>query len=145
LQTGTPQEIYRRPATKAVANFIGEVDFISGKIIATNGARATVETDIGRFEGVLGHAAAKPAAGVIVTVSIRPECWKLGREPTGAQNSVRGKIGEAVYLGEVAQYDFIAGGARLKIIETNPRFASASVSGELTASADPEDVVVLVE
>jgi iron(III) transport system ATP-binding protein len=145
LQTGTPREIYRRPATKAVANFIGEADFISGKIIATNGARTTVETAIGRFEGVLGNAAAKPAAGAIVTVSIRPECWKLGREPTGAQNSVRGKIGQAVYLGEVAQYDFIAGGVRLKIIEMNPRFAGTSASGELTASVDPEDVVVLIE
>jgi iron(III) transport system ATP-binding protein len=143
LQTGTPREIYRRPATKAVANFIGETDFISGKIIATNGARATVETGIGRFEGVLGDTAAKPAAGATVTVSIRPECWKLRLEPAGAQNSVRGKIGEAVYLGEVAQYDFIAGGLRLKIIEMNPRFAGAPASGELTASVDPEDVVVL--
>jgi iron(III) transport system ATP-binding protein len=143
LQTGTPREIYRRPATKAVANFVGETDFISGEIIATNGARATVETALGRFEGVLGDAAAKPAVGTTVTVSIRPECWKLGREPAGVQNSVRGSIGEAVYLGEVAQYDFIAGGARLKIIEMNPRFVGASASGELTASVDPEDVVVL--
>ncbi len=145
LQTGTPREIYRRPATKAVANFIGETDFVSGKIIATNGARATVETTLGRFEGVLGDAAAKPAAGAIVTVSIRPECWKLGREPVGAQNSVRGKIGAAIYLGEVAQYDFIAGGTLLKIIEMNLRFAGASAPGELTASVDPEDVVVLAE
>jgi iron(III) transport system ATP-binding protein len=145
LQTGTPREIYRRPVTKAVANFMGETDFISGKIIATNGARATVETAIGRFEGVPGDAAAKPAAGATVTVSIRPECWKLGREPAGGQNSVHGKIGEAVYLGEVAQYDFITGGARLKIIEMNPRFAGASATGELVASVDPEDVVVLAE
>jgi iron(III) transport system ATP-binding protein len=145
LQTGTPREIYRRPATRAVANFIGETDFIPGKIIATNGAHATVGTAIGRFEGVLGNAAAKPAAGATVTVSIRPECWKLGREPAGAQNSVRGKIGEAVYLGEVAQYDFVAGDVRLKIVEMNPRFAGASASGELIASVDPEDVVVLAE
>jgi iron(III) transport system ATP-binding protein len=145
LQAGTPREIYRRPATRAVANFMGETDFISGKIIATNGARATVETTSGRFEGVLGDAAAKPAAGATVTVSIRPECWKLGREPVGEQNSLRGRIGEAIYLGEVAQYDFIAGGARLKIIELNPRFAGASAAGELIASVDPEDVVVLAE
>jgi len=145
LQTGTPREIYRRPATRAVANFIGEADFISGKVIATNGARATVETAIGRFEGVLGDAAAKPAAGATMTVSIRPECWKLGRGPAGAQNSLHGKIGGTVYLGEVAQYDFIAGGARLKIIEMNPRFTGASAAGELIASVDPEDVVVLME
>ncbi len=145
LQTGTPREIYRRPATKAVANFIGETDFISGRIVTTDEACVTVETVVGRFEGVLGDPAAKPVAGAAVTLSIRPECWKLGREPVGAQNSVRGKIGEAVYLGEIAQYDFIAGGAMLKIVEMNPRLAGASVSGELTASVDPEDVVVLAE
>jgi iron(III) transport system ATP-binding protein len=143
LQTGTPREIYCRPASRVVANFIGETNFISGKIIATHGSRATVETALGRFEGVLGGAAARPVAGATATMSIRPECWKLGREPVGEQNSVRGKIGEAAYLGEVAQYDFIAGSLRLKIIEMNPRFAGASASGELTASVDPEDVVVL--
>jgi iron(III) transport system ATP-binding protein len=145
LQTGTPREIYRRPATKAVANFIGETDFVSGRIVTTNGARATVETAIGCFEGVLGDAAAKPAVGATVTVSIRPECWKLGREPAAGQNRVRGKIGGAIYLGEIAQYDFIAGDALLKIIEINPRLAGAAASGELTAGVDPEDVVVLAE
>jgi iron(III) transport system ATP-binding protein len=145
LQTGAPREIYRRPATKAVADFIGEIDFISGKIIATDGTRATVEAPIGRFEGVLGDVAAKPSTGATVTIAIRPECWKLGREPVGAQNSVRGKIGGAVYLGEVAQYDFMAGGMLLKIVEMNPRLAGASAAGELTASVDPEDVVVLAE
>jgi hypothetical protein len=34
---------------------------------------------------------------------------------------------------------------RLKIVEMNPRFSGASASGELTASVDPEDVVVLAE
>ncbi|HEV8072761.1 MAG TPA: ABC transporter ATP-binding protein, partial [Opitutaceae bacterium] len=76
LQTGTPREIYRRPATRAVANFVGETDFISGNMVAVAGGRATVETAIGRFEGVLGDAAASPAAGAAVTVSIRPECWR---------------------------------------------------------------------
>ena len=145
LQTGTPREIYRRPATRAVANFVGETDFISGNMVAVAGGRATVETAIGRFEGVLGDAAASPAAGAAVTVSIRPECWRLGREPAGAPNRVRGKIGGTVYLGEIAQHDFLAGGALLKIIEMNPRLAGAAGSGELTANVDPEDVVVLAE
>ncbi|HXB01305.1 MAG TPA: TOBE domain-containing protein [Opitutaceae bacterium] len=127
------------------ANDFDQNQAVDQAVWGDNGARATVETAIGRFEGVLSDAAAKPAAGAAVTVSIRPECWKLGLELAGAPNSVRGKIGEAVYLGEVAQYDFAAGGVRLKIVEMNPRFAGVSASGELTASVDPEDVVVLAE
>jgi iron(III) transport system ATP-binding protein len=75
-------------------------------------------------------------------LSVRPECWKLGREPRG-HNAVQGRIGESVYLGEVAQYDFVARGVTLKIYELNPRFVGATSAGELFASIDPGDVVIL--
>ena len=58
---------------------------------------------------------------------------------------MKGRIGEAIYLGEVAQYGFVAGGMMLKIFELNPRFIDQSTRGEVFASAAPEDVVVLVE
>ena len=143
-QVGSPREVYKRPACKLVANFIGETDFIVGKIVSVAGGRATVETVCGRFEGVMGDPAAVPSVGAAVTVSVRPECWTLSREAP-ARNAVKGRIGEAVYLGEVAQYDFVAGGLTLNILELNPRFLDQSARGELFASAEPEDVVVLVE
>ncbi|HWA10906.1 MAG TPA: ABC transporter ATP-binding protein [Opitutaceae bacterium] len=142
LQVGSPREVYGRPRRKTVAHFIGETDFIPGRVLGLQGDRATVQTEIGRFEGILGDPAEKPAAGAEVTVSIRPECWVLGHEAQG-QNSIRGRIGEAVYLGEVAQYAFVSGGATLKIFELNPRFVGRAERGELFASVDPEDVVVL--
>ena len=58
---------------------------------------------------------------------------------------MRGRIGEAIYLGELAQYDHIAGNRDLKILELNPRFIDQSARGEVFASAEPEDVVVLME
>ena len=143
LQVGSPREIYRRPVGTTVANFIGETDFVSGKILGLAGGRVTVETAIGNFEGVLGDPAVRPAVNDAVTVSVRPECWKLSREAPVA-NAVKGRIGDCVYLGEVAQYDFVAGGVRLKIFELNPRFVDQAARGELYASVDPEDVVVLV-
>jgi len=146
LQVGTPREVYRRPAKKTVANFIGETDFIEGRIVGLIGDCATVETPIGRFDGVLGDPAAKVAVGSSATLSIRPECWKLGRQ-TGGRNSIAGRIGEAVYLGEVAQYDFLASanGSSLKILELNPRHLGTSAGLELYAMVEPEDVVVLID
>jgi iron(III) transport system ATP-binding protein len=143
LQVGSPREIYRRPACKTVANFIGETDFIAGQVVGTADGRVTVATAMGTFEGVPGDPAAAPANGASVTVSIRPECWTLSREARG-RNSVKGHIGACVYLGEVAQYDFVAGGTTLKIFELNPRFVEQAARGELHASVEPEDVVVLV-
>jgi iron(III) transport system ATP-binding protein len=68
----------------------------------------------------------------------------LSREATG-RNTVKGTIGEAVYLGELAQYDFLANGQTLKILELNPRFLDPAARSEVFASARTEDVVVLVE
>ncbi|MDP3071103.1 MAG: ABC transporter ATP-binding protein [Opitutaceae bacterium] len=144
LQVGSPREVYRRPSCKVVADFIGETDFIPGKIVSAATGRAVVETAVGRFEGVLGAGAATPTAGTVVTLSVRPECWVLSREAPG-DNFVRGRIGEAVYLGEFAQYELRAGGLDLKIIELNPRFLEQASRGEVYARAEPEDVVVLTE
>ena len=144
LQVGSPREVYRRPTSKRVADFIGETDFIEGTLVSAGGGRAMVDTPIGRFEGVPGDASAAPVAGAKVTISVRPECWRLHREPP-PRNAVRGRIGEAIYLGEIAQYELIAGGHQLKIVELNPRFIDQAERGEVFATAEPEDVVVLCE
>ncbi len=142
LQVGSPREVYRRPRRKTVAHFIGETDFIPGTVRSLQGDHAVVETAIGVFEGVIGDPTARPAAGAAVTLSIRPECWTLSGAAKPV-NSVRGRIGESIYLGEVAQYDFVAGGTTLKIYELNPRHVGQSATGELHASVALEDVVVL--
>ena len=143
LQVGTPREVYKRPVSKLVAHFIGETDFLPGKVVAFEGGGLTVETEIGRFTGIAGDAAHPPALGTAVTVSIRPECWELLDEPQ-THNAIRGKIGESIYLGEVAQYAFVTGnGVKLKIFERNPRDIDGAARGELFAAVAPEDVVVL--
>jgi iron(III) transport system ATP-binding protein len=70
---------------------------------------------------------------------VRPECWVLSREAP-VKNFVRGRIGAAIYLGELAQYELIAGEHELKILELNPRFIDQSSRGDVFASAAPEDV-----
>ena len=147
LQVGSPREVYRRPGSKTVANFIGETDFIPGKVQEVAGRQMVVATGIGTFTGVPGGGPVTgTAVGATVTLSIRPECWNLTAVSVDQVNSVRGRIGECIYLGEVAQYEFITvNGTKLKIHERNPRFVDAVQRGELSASVAPEDVVVLSE
>jgi len=144
LQVGTPREVYRHPCCRVVANFIGETDFLPGMVAGVDGDFVHVETAAGRFSGVWGDPNRPVSPAAEVTVSIRPECWELRREPA-AVNCVRGQIGESVYLGDVAQYDFVAaaGGVRLKVHERNPRHVDAMARDDLFAVAAPEDVVVL--
>jgi iron(III) transport system ATP-binding protein len=145
LQIGSPRDVYRRPCRRSVAAFIGETNFIEGRLLASGGGRATVQTPIGRFDGVLGNAQGEGAPGTTVTVSIRPECWRLSHEGSPGTNTVQGRIGAATYLGEVAQYDFRAADVDLKIFELNPRFLSQIARSELFASVDSDDVVILTE
>ena len=77
LQVGTPRDVYKKPTCKTVAHFIGETDFLEGSITGMYGNMATVETGIGRFDGVLGDPSRPPALNSKVTLSIRPECWEL--------------------------------------------------------------------
>jgi iron(III) transport system ATP-binding protein len=143
LQVGTPREVYKRPHCRTVANFIGETDFLPGRVTAVNGSAIVVETEAGTFTGLAGDPAQSPGVGAVVTVSIRPECWELHRSAPAA-NFVRGRIGESVYLGEVAQYDFVTDrGVRLRVFERNPRYVEGTGRGELYAVVEPEDVVVL--
>lgn len=145
LQVGSPREVYKRPTRKTVAHFIGETDFLPGKVLGSAAGFVTVETSVGKFDGIFGDPTRPPGVGDQVTVSIRPECWELHRDAE-ARNVVRGRIGESVYLGEVAQYDFVtANGTKLKVFERNPRFVDGSSRGELYATVEPEDVVVLTE
>src|SRR5687768_2984893 len=72
LQVGTPREVYKRPTGKTVAHFIGETDFLPGKVTGKTDNYLTVETAIGSFHGITGDPTARPSMGDSVTLSIRP-------------------------------------------------------------------------
>jgi iron(III) transport system ATP-binding protein len=141
-QTGTPREVYRRPATRFVADFIGETNFIEGSVVTAANGQARVFTRIGEFTGILPRSGVSLQTGERVMLAIRPEGWQLRRE-AAVENGVRGHIESTTYLGEVAQYQFRAGGELLKVFEINPRFVETGRDAELVATVAPEDVIVL--
>ena len=141
-QAGAPAEVYRQPASRFVADFMGETNFIEGTVAGTGTAPLTVQTSLGNFTAI-AHGW-QPQAGQKVVLSVRPEALQLSTT-AAAINSIPGSIRERVYLGEMAQYRFAAGGQTLKIFELNPKFAFGSDHRELFASADPADVVALPE
>ncbi len=142
LQSGAPQEIYRRPRNRFVADFIGETNFITGKVIRCGGGLCLTHTPLGEIQGILGHPDNEPAEGSEVTLSIRPECCQLTTLPI-EENCFPGAIGETTYYGEVARYQFQSGEMSLKIFELNPRYLVHPAGNDLYAWVATEDVVVL--
>lgn len=145
LQVGQPGEVYKRPKSRFVADFIGETNFLEGTVIRSGAGTALVKTEVGELSGVCGDPEVALKEGQTVTVSIRPECIRLERYPS-EENGFAGRIGESVYYGEVARYEFFCGeDFHLKVFELNPRYLDRSGQEGLFASVDPEDVVVLVQ
>lgn len=141
-QVGTPGEVYRRPQSKFVADFIGETNFLDGRIVEFLDERALVETAVGRFRGTICNREANLKSGDAVTLSIRPETWNLQTQANG-ENAVRGRIADSIYLGEMAQYHFVSGEQVLKIFEMNPHFVDIARDREVCATVEPDDVIVL--
>ena len=100
-QTGSPAEIYRRPASCFVASFLGAANFFRGRVdrVTTDGARIAVEGG-----GVLVVPTPRPL-GSLVTVALRPESVTV--EPLAAPggmpvNSVDAVVAQIVYHGFVS-------------------------------------------
>ncbi|MDQ7857684.1 MAG: ABC transporter ATP-binding protein [Armatimonadota bacterium] len=109
-QVATSQEIYARPRTRFVAGFIGEANFLDGRV-----AHAGPDGVLVAVNGLRVRAEAAPApAGAAVTVSVRPEHVKLGVAADGAANRWTGRIEEVTFMGAVVRARVaLDGGPRL--------------------------------
>ncbi len=148
-QIGAPRDVYRRPASRFVASFIGETNLLSARVARGDGDRAELVTPLGPLTSTT--LPAEPlAAGDEVTLSIRPESIVLG-VPATAPNTFSALLRDSVYLGEIAQHRMVAGptgaetdGTALKVFELNPRPGERMDQNQRTlARVDPEDVVIL--
>ena len=139
-QIGRPEEIYRSPHSRVVADFIGETNFIPATLRSVTGRTAVADTPIGIFEGVITAPDWNPATGEKVSLSIRPEAWKLA---PAEKNFCRGRLTNSQYLGEVAQYVFRAEEMEIRAFEMNPRPSARPADSDYDLSVSPEDVVIL--
>ncbi|MDR3117031.1 MAG: ABC transporter ATP-binding protein [Puniceicoccales bacterium] len=139
-QVGTPLKVYKTPKNRFVAQFVGESNFVEGRVLGREGERCTVETALGQLLGTAGDPAI--ALGDHVYLSLRPEAIRLRGERIDC-NCLEGKLVDVTYFGEVAHYDFLRCGIRLKVSELNPRHLQHSSEEIIYANMRPEDVLLL--
>jgi iron(III) transport system ATP-binding protein len=102
VQVGSAEEIYHRPATKFVADFIGVTNFISGRVaeVDADRAEAVLEADFGRVRcKVLVPESA--IQGRQATAFVRPEDVEVRERSAGGENLFRGTVLHRVYLGNI--------------------------------------------
>lgn len=97
-QIGTPSDIYDRPATPFVADFIGDTNLLHGHLEGGDGAVMRVVTPSGLKVLVQRHPEIPPEPHPVV-VSVRPEKIRLSADFPAADNCYHGQISHVMYLG----------------------------------------------
>jgi ABC-type Fe3+/spermidine/putrescine transport system ATPase subunit len=126
-QVGTPEEIYERPATRFVAEFVGSGNFFEG----TGDGRVVRTRD--------GLTIEAPARGE-VTLLVRPEKIRI----PGGTDGIPARVEEVLYQGSSASIILRAGARRIVAEDANDGTLAQVRPGEtITVSWRPEDVLVL--
>jgi putrescine transport system ATP-binding protein len=121
LQVGAPSDIYETPATRFVADFIGNVNLMDGTLTVDEPDHVVIKS--ADCQHYVGHGITG-VVGMPVTVALRPEKIRLTRhKPLGELsefNTAAGKIKEMAYFGSFTVYHLVlASGALLKVSMTN--------------------------
>lgn len=134
-QIGSPTEIYRYPTSRFVADFIGRVNFVPGKVRKQTGQRLEAEV-LGRTM-TLSDIRGSYSAGQPVALIIRPEMISID----GKENAYSGVIRRAVYLGNVIEYELEIGGQLLIAAETDPEKLVIYPEGEKVSVSFAEKAI----
>jgi putrescine transport system ATP-binding protein len=120
IQVATPSEIYEHPNSRWVADFVGDVNLIEGRVVAADDSGTVIESiAVGRV-----RAAPKSGAtiGDTVWVAVRPEKLRLTstRPETTVDNCAVGTVSEIAYLGDLSVYKVrLESGFDIKAAATN--------------------------
>jgi len=124
-QIGTPEDIYERPATPFVAQFIGRMNLFAGQVTPSRGVRILGGSEL---------AASVPddiETGASVHIAVRPERARLMESRPQLGLALKGTVRQLLYLGATREFHVELEGGEQGIVETSndgtdPRFVPGS-------------------
>ena len=131
-QAGTAEELYRRPATRFVAEFIGRMNVLQ------------LDDSAGPTLGGVPLRLAAGDAGRVRLVGIRPEDVELVDAGTPSDNQVKGVVEKAVYLGSVTHVTLAIGAQRL-LLEARGSRRVLERGAPLAVRLPPDDLRPLAD
>lgn len=139
-QLGTPRTIYRSPANRFVADFIGETNLIPGQLLNIDGDEGRVKTPLGEFTGRMGPETLRIGDGVLCM--IRPECLVVGSNGK-AENEFTARMRRSMYLGEFEQYGMETDWAPVEAVCANPGERVPQTGTDVKVGFSTADAVIL--
>lgn len=122
-QLATPRELYETPKTEFVARFVGDSNIFRGRPAQRNAVRLT--------DGSLIHCPAPLPDTSQVTVMVRPEKVDIHTNETrpAGNNAIRGRVLDAVFLGEITEYRVLANHQEMVVRKQNHGLAPSLPPG----------------
>jgi putative spermidine/putrescine transport system ATP-binding protein len=111
-QIGDPSDIYERPATRFVAEFIGRMNLFSGQVTAGRRVRTASGLEIG------APVPDEIVTGAAVHVAVRPERTRLLCEEPAEGLALRGTLRQVLYLGARREFHVELGCGERGFVET---------------------------
>jgi len=103
MQVATPAEVYEAPASRFVANFVGNVNMFEGKVAERNGSSVRITGGTGAQ--IMVENAGEAAKDADVAFAIRPEKIRVSsKRPADAVNALQGEVYDIAYLGDMTVY-----------------------------------------
>jgi spermidine/putrescine transport system ATP-binding protein len=141
LQVGDSQEIYERPTSRFVADFIGDINIIEAMVTREGFGKLGNGTEVRVPDGSTGEK---------IALALRPERLALhrpGEDVAPERNRLQARIARRTYYGDVFYYDVDAGlGQVLEVKEENrPEIGTHDVGSEVTVSWSIEAANVVSE
>jgi putrescine transport system ATP-binding protein len=147
IQVGTPTEIYEEPNCRWVADFIGDINLIEGRVLVSDKGDILVETaTCGRLRA---NSTAECKPGDTVWAALRPEKVGIALETPEIhdENSAAGQVTEVGYLGDLTLLKLrVAKGFIMKASIANVRRSSAQAisSGDRVWLTWSKDALVVL-
>ena len=119
MQVATPAEIYERPNSRWVADFIGDVNLFEGVVAGIEAGAMLVDGVVNRRLRLAAAVAVKP--GERVWIALRPEKLRLATQaPETRENCLTGRVCDTAYLGDTSIYRVrLDNGAEVKVSVAN--------------------------
>ena len=141
-QIGTPAEIYTHPATPFVAEFMGTTNLLAGTVTSSAGGRVRIAVG-----GIEISAAGTQTAGTLVTISLRPEAFRLlgpGASAPEGWAVLQATVRQVEFLGALTRVDLAAGEVPLRLAFLDQPPEAATPGRVVTLAYDPARVAVFV-
>ena len=143
-QYASAEELYERPATRFVAEFVGEATLLPACVESADAGGAVLVVDAGGPRLATHRGGLTP--GARVTAVVRPEKARLAADATGP-NVFRAVVDDVMYLGDTTKYWVTtAAGTRLVVKSQSRSDALRSAKGDpVHVAIDARDVIVVSE